>query len=170
MSEQWPNSEVFHPTEAYYSTVSRLLDDIFAVPVTRQEERLKVPDSVQHRAWVQPKNGYFWATRLVPEAAAALPGTDVGQQVTLLHFRETDTIGVYELRSYLFYRDSGDMLVLDRLITTDEVAATRFEASVGDQFRRAIEKGFSQRLRPAKDIHYLDFLADLDTFEGSIEA
>lgn len=164
MNEPQLHLEVFHPTQRYRDAVATLLDGVFELPRSRDEERIDVPSTVQHRTWIKDE-AYLLAVCLNAEAAAAMLDNKIGQQVSLLRFLPTDFEGVFDVRHYLYYRNSGDMQVLEKFFSVEDVQKLRFGPQEGDQYHKAIEDAFEQRLHPANDIQYLDFLSDIDSYK-----
>jgi hypothetical protein len=162
MNEQSAERQIFRPTKRYVIETDTVIHRLFETPPPPMNPEIDVPVMIARRSW--QKNGMlFWAMAADPQYVHLLDGEIEEEQVTLMRLRPTED-GLIEVRSYLYYRDNGDLQVANWLFTEEEVENMDFSTPQGEQQGKAIAEGFNMHAYTASAVDYSDFLADIDGF------
>lgn len=162
MNEPTPERHAFRPSERYITVARYLVQQIFDASDSVVVNLHTIPGHNRYQSWDKQDALYLGVLFAEPIDNPLLKTNNADLSLIKL---KPSTDDLYEVRTYYYAQDSGELQVINSLFTTSEVATQgRDMIKAHASYRRHLEALLDRQQLNASDIEYMDFLDDLESY------
>jgi len=168
MNEQSPERYPYKPKPGFETAVMDTMDFLFEVIETEAVSDEATPSGNVARYWMSEGN-MFMALRRYNDPLATDPKDKYSKELNLVRISPTDIEQTMATRIYFFQSDTGELEVVNTLVSIAEMEKFDPRSPSGIRFANALDEGREMQLFVPSEVDYLDFLTDVDSAYSSLK-